>query len=63
MEVKFPPGILSDSAGSIKLDNDQKLTVPSDAAVTNPAYKHKHMKKTVRLIIDEQPKSKHNKIT
>jgi hypothetical protein len=34
----FTPGTTIFSTGSIKLDRDQKLTVPSTLAVTNPDY-------------------------
>ena len=35
----FAPGTITVSAGSIKFENDQKLTVPSEAAVTKPDWK------------------------
>jgi len=33
-----PPGIWIDSTGSRRLDIDQKLSLPSEELVTNPAY-------------------------
>ena len=40
IDVKLAPGIFNDSAGSMRLANDQKLTSPSEAAVTNPALNY-----------------------